>query len=80
MKQYDFPVYGTQCGGLVKFNVKCFIFVEKPCCPGYEIGDVMPDNWGITEMANPKYDCESTDHNYLDGYCGTCSKAVEMVN
>lgn len=79
MKQYDFPVYGTQGGGLVKFNVKCFTFVEKPYYPGFEVGDVMPDDWGITEMVNYN-NCELVNHKYLDGYCKVCGKTVEMIN
>ncbi len=79
MDKYDFSVYGTQCGGLVKFNVKCFTFVEKPYYPGFGIGDVMPEDWGITEQVNAtNISCNFFEHEYLDGYCKICNKHVEI--
>jgi hypothetical protein len=50
-EQYNFPVFGTQGGGLVRegrFQGQYFyIFVEKPDCPGLEIGSLMPKEWGV---------------------------------
>ena len=47
MSNYDFPVFGTQGGGLVREVNGKYIFVEKPQCPGLDVGDEMPDEWGI---------------------------------
>ncbi len=46
-KRYDYPVYGTQGGGLVRSVGQTYIFVEKPDCPGLDVGDEMPEEWGI---------------------------------
>ena len=46
-RKYDYPVYGTQGGGLVREVGGIFIFVEKPDCPGLDVGDKMPGEWGI---------------------------------
>lgn len=45
---YKFPVYATQGGGLVRQIYNKLIFVEKPDCPGFTVGDEMPQEWGIT--------------------------------
>ena len=47
MSDFPFPVWGTQGGGLVKRSGGQYIFVEKPDCPGLDVGDTMPDEWGI---------------------------------
>ncbi len=45
---YNYPVWGTQGGGLVREVSKdVYIFVEKPDCPGLDVGDTMPAEWGI---------------------------------
>ena len=51
-KKYNFPVFGTQGGGLVRElktqNGYEYIFVEPP--PegmGLDVGDFMPKEWGI---------------------------------
>ena len=45
-KEYPFPVWGTQGGGLVQeVTPNVFVFVEAPDCPGLEIGDTMPKEW-----------------------------------
>lgn len=46
-RNYNFPVYYTQGGGLVRSIENCYIFIEKPNCPGLDIGDIMPEQWGI---------------------------------
>ncbi len=51
-RQYKYPVYGTQGGGLVRNVNGVYIFVEKPDCPGFDIGDTMPDEWGIVAANN----------------------------
>jgi len=47
MKHYNFPVYGTQGGGLARNVEGKFIFVEKPDCPGLSVGDEVPEQWDI---------------------------------
>lgn len=45
--EYNFPVYGTQGGGLVREVGEKFIFVEAP--PDFQnltVGSEMPDEWG----------------------------------
>ena len=42
---YNFPVWGTQGGGLVREVGNHFVFVEKPDCPGLDVGDFMPAEW-----------------------------------
>lgn len=46
-REFRYPVYGTQGGGLVREVSGKFIFVEKPDCPGLDVGDEMPEEWGI---------------------------------
>ena len=46
-KQYNYPVWGTQGGGLVREVNGTYIFVEKPGCPGLDVGDEMPEEWGL---------------------------------
>ena len=50
-REYNFPVFGTQGGGLVREirngGVYKYIFVEAPDCPGLDVGDFMPEEWGI---------------------------------
>ena len=50
-KSYNFPVWGTQGGGLVREVERGrdkYIFVEAPeSCHGLTVGDYMPDEWGI---------------------------------
>jgi hypothetical protein len=45
--EYDYPVYGTQGGGLVRSVGDQYIFVEKPDCPGLDVGNTMPEEWGV---------------------------------
>ena len=47
-KSYDFPVYGTQGGGLARRSGGLFFFIEAPDCPGLDIGDAVPAEWDIT--------------------------------
>ncbi|MBI2482011.1 MAG: hypothetical protein HYV76_00320 [Candidatus Vogelbacteria bacterium] len=46
-RMYKYPVWGTQGGGLVREVNGTYIFVEKPDCPGLNVGDEMPEEWGI---------------------------------
>lgn len=49
-REYRFPVFYTQGGGLVREvsqNPYRYIFVEKPDCPGLDVGDYMPKEWSL---------------------------------
>ena len=46
-RRYNFPVFGTQGGGLVREVRGVYIFVTKPECPGLDVGDEMPTEWSI---------------------------------
>lgn len=66
-RTYNFPVFGTQGGGLVR-EIKTaegykYIFVEKPDCPGLDIGDFMPAEWGI--VAANQQAVEAVEEDYL---------------
>ena len=44
---YPYPVFGTQGGGLVRQQGERYVFVEPvPEC-GLDVGDTMPDMWGV---------------------------------
>ena len=47
MKEHDFPVYGTQGGGLAREVNGTYVFVTKPNCPGLGVGDVVPREWDL---------------------------------
>jgi len=44
-RTYNFPVYGTQGGGLARDVNGIFVFVTKPECPGLDVGDEVPEHW-----------------------------------
>ena len=46
-RQYGYPVWGTQGGGLVRFVRDKYIFITKPDCPGLDVGDEMPEEWDV---------------------------------
>jgi len=61
-RQYNYPVWGTQGGGLVCDVGGKLIFVEKPDCPGLDVGDEMPAQWSLipaNQLAMEKMDQES---------------------
>lgn len=48
MKKYNFAVYATQGGGVVREVNGSYVFVEAPPLGmGLGIGDIMPEEWGI---------------------------------
>ena len=48
MPEYDFAVWGTQGGGLVREVRGTHIFVEPPTnFPNLTVGSEMPKEWGI---------------------------------
>ena len=44
-REYNFTVYRTPGGGLVREAGNILIFVTKPACPGLDVGDEMPEMW-----------------------------------
>ena len=44
-RTFNYPVWGTQGGGLVREVNGRYIFVKKPDCPGLDVGDEMPGEW-----------------------------------
>jgi len=46
-KKYDFPVYGTQGGGLARSSGDQYVFVEVPNWGNFKVGDRVPEEWGI---------------------------------
>jgi hypothetical protein len=42
--------YATQGGGKVERVGDSYFFVERPDCPGFNIGDKMPKEWGIVPL------------------------------
>ena len=71
-RTYNFPVYGTQGGGLVREvskNPFKYIFVEKPDCPGLDVGDFMPEEWDLipaNQEARDEVNGEQFDDSYTD--------------
>lgn len=61
-RNFNFPVWGTQGGGLVREVNGTYIFVTKPDCPGLDVGDEMPAEWGIA----PANDLALQDHSEMD--------------
>lgn len=57
-REFSFPVWRTQAGGLVKrVGQGRYIFVEPPDYPGLDIGHEMPEGWKIVpgnELAKTK--------------------------
>lgn len=63
-RKYDFPVYGTQGGGLVRETAPGnFVFIEEPTGSGLKIGDKMPAEWGIAP-ANSKARQQMDEEQY----------------
>ena len=46
-KQYAYPVWRTQLGGLVRRIKGKYIFIEKSNHPDFNIGDEMPIYWSL---------------------------------
>ena len=56
-KVYNFPVFGTQGGGLVREvsqNPFVYVFVEKPDCSGLDVGDTMPKDCLLYTSPSPR--------------------------
>lgn len=58
-EEYNFAVFATQGGGLVRRVEDTFIFAEKPNCPGLDVGNELPAEWSIVPVNRLAYeDCE----------------------
>lgn len=44
---YPYAVFGTQGGGLVRQQGERYVFVEEPTGSGLDVGDTIPEEWGI---------------------------------
>jgi len=63
----NYPIWGTQGGGVVREVDGVYIFIETPDCPGLEVGDNMPAEWGIipaNDFALAKMEREEGDGYY----------------
>ncbi len=64
-EEYNFPVWGTQGGGLVKRDGDHYTFVEPPAnFPGINVGDTMHPEWGLApanEHARAELEAEFPD-------------------
>ncbi len=63
--QFDYAVWGTQGGGLVRQVGNSFIFVTAPNCPGLKAGDTMPEDWGIAAANQAAHDLEARQGTLL---------------
>ena len=72
LEQYSFAVFGTQGGGLARRDGSRYIFVTKPECPGFEVGDVVPKEWDLI-AANEKARAEVLDYFAPSGLWGDYS-------
>jgi hypothetical protein len=53
-REYDYSIWGTQGGGIVRYVDGKYVFIKKPDdCMGFDVGDTMPEEWGIVP-ANSK--------------------------
>ena len=70
-RTYNYPVWGTQGGGLVREVNGTYIFVEKPNCSGLDVGDEMPEEWGlIPANGHARQDVDNAEDEYPD--CPKC--------
>ncbi|OHB14468.1 MAG: hypothetical protein A2431_00395 [Candidatus Zambryskibacteria bacterium RIFOXYC1_FULL_39_10] len=79
VKEYPFPVWATQGGGLVQQTApNIFVFVEAP--PegfGLNVGDAMPKEWDIipaNRQADEK-EREDLDEQIFQGMCKEAAEA-----
>ncbi len=73
VREYNFPVFNTQGGGLVREisqNPFRYIFIEKPDCPGLDVGDFMPEEWDLipaNQLARTRLLDEEFSDDWDDG-------------
>ena len=81
-EQYNFPVYGTQGGGLARDVNGILVFVEKPDgCPELGVGDEVPCEWDI-QPANrlAREEAFDQDDELNRGFDDFFDTAFEMVH
>ena len=79
-KTYDFSVWGTQGGGLVRAEGGGYVFVEKPDCPGFDVGDRMPEKWStvpVNEHARNQSADQAEFERGIDSFCDLLMERVE---
>jgi len=65
MTSRNYPIWGTQGGGLVREIGNRFFFIEKPDCPGLNVGDKMPEQWGVIPAnQHARYEMEDEDWSF----------------
>ncbi len=64
--EYPFAVWGTQGGGLVRLINNHYVFVEKPDCPGLDVGDELPREWDIAPANQYAHDADNDDY-FIEG-------------
>lgn len=68
MADYNFPVYATQGGGLVREVKGSYIFVEPPPdFPGLTVGSEMHKEWGLIP-ANELARKQEEDREFEDDF------------
>lgn len=57
------PAWLTQGGGLAVTDATgTCVFVEAPACPGFNVGDAVPSDWGLAPANDAAYRAmEATD-------------------
>ena len=81
-REYKYPVWGTQGGGVVRDVNGTYIFVEKPDCPGLGVGDEMPEEWGIandTQFINMSLEAPSDIQDFQDAVDAAVAAGVVVV-
>lgn len=72
LEQYNFPVFGTQGGGLARREGSRYVFITKPDCPGLDVGDEVPKEWDLAAANKPARE-ETLDRFAPNGLWGDYS-------
>ena len=73
-RDYSYPVWYTQGGGLAREVNGTLIFVEKPGCPGLGVGDEVPAEWDTVpanELAREEMEWPNSGPTTKTHYSGT---------
>lgn len=92
-RKHNFPVFVTQGGGLVREisqNPYVYVFVEKPDCPGLDVGETMPKEWDIVPanqaarnlIADEQFGSSDpfVDHGEFDGLNDELAEQVNPID
>lgn len=79
MRDFNFPVWGTQGCGLVKEVDGIYIFITKPNCPGLDVGDEMPPEWGITPANRLAQEEEDDWEKMYEDACDAPDKLYKSI-